>query len=330
MKFKLIIILFTIITFSACSNLAKDTNAKPISIESLSQQIEKEPKQADLYFQRAKLYRKKLDLTKSIEDMQYAIKLAPDSVSYYMELADLFMQTGNIKNTLGILTKVTSLAPQDENAWIKIGEIYLIQKQYQEVFNFANKALAANPYSHRAFFLKAYSYKEMGDTNQAIFQFQECLKQDPSNYEANIELGILFMALKNDIAITYFKNAKQIDSLKTDAYYDLGLFYQNTDRLNEAIDEYKEIIRLNPKFPYSYYNIGYIYLELLKIADQAIPYFTKAIEADQKYMEAYYNRALSYERLGDVLNAQQDYKAALLLKPNYERAIDGLNRVQSQ
>jgi tetratricopeptide (TPR) repeat protein len=245
-----------------------------------------------------------------------------------MQLADLFMKSGQVKNTIAVLKKVNAIAPDYSEAWIKLGEVHLMFKQYQDVFNYSNKALENDPYNDKAYFLKAYAYKEMGDTNNAINSFQQCVKFNTKHYEANIELGLMFMSLKNPLAISYFNNAIAIDSNKIDAYYDLGMYYQENDELNEAIATYKKLSEVDPKFPSSYYNIGYIYLELLNISDMSIPYFTKAIAANPQYFEAYYNRGLAFEKLGNVFNAQNDYKYALQLNPNYEKAIIALNRVQ--
>lgn len=325
--FNITFILYLIVTISACEN-NKAVNKKSNNIEELSQKIEDNPKKLDLYIDRAILYEKKNDLNKAIADYQQAISIAPDSVVYYMKTADLFLKLGQIKNTLGVLKKVTEIAPNNAEAWVKIGEIHLMFKKYNDVFKYANKALDANPYSDKAYFLKAYAFKETKDTNNAIHNFQQCLKQNPSNYEANIEVGILFMGLRNILAINYFKNAISIDSTKIDAYYDLAMFYQNNDMLNEAMSTYKKINKINPNFPNSYYNIGYIYLQMLNISEESIPYFEKAIEVKQDYYQAYFNLGLAHEKLGDIMNAELNYKKALRINPNYTRAITALNRVQ--
>ena len=314
---------------ASCQNNEKPKASKVLTIDLLNKQLDENPKDLTLLEKRAKYYDSKANYSAAITDLQTALNLAPDSVCYYLQLADLFLKTGSISNTMGLLKKVTELDPQNDEAFLKIGEINLMYKKYADVFTNANKALEINPYNDKAYFLKAYTYKEMGDTNRAIDNFQQCLKNNPNHYESNIELGILFMKIKNDLAITYFKNAINIDSTKVDAYYDLGLYYQSSDYLNEAIGTYKKIIKINPNFPNSYYNIGYIYLELLNISDKSIPYFSQAIKVSPNYYEAYFNRALAFEKLGDVLNAKEDYKAALRINPNYEAAQLALSRVES-
>ena len=208
-----------------------------------------------------------------------------------------------------------------------MGEISLMVRKYEDVFDYANKMLQIDPYNAKAFFMRAYTYKEMGDTARAIENFRETVKYDPENYNAFVELGVVFSALGNPITIEYFQNAIAIDSTNEIAYYNLAMYYQNNDYLNEALDIYRDLIQMKPEFQYSYYNIGYIYMELLKVPDEAIPYFNQAILINPTYFEAFFNRGLCYEILGDVYRAQDDYNTALKINPNYDKAREGLNRV---
>ena len=329
MKITILLISIFIFTIVSCQNADNSDQGKELSIEDLTLLIEKNPDQVDLLNKRAQLYVQKSDLNMAVADLTKATNLSPDSISYYMQMAELFMKMGQMNNTLGILKKVTEIAPRHIPAWIKLGEIHLMYKKREEVFIFANKALEIDPYNDEAFFLRAYNYKEMGDTNKSIENFQQCLKNNPQNYEANIELGNMFSALRNELAIIYYKNAIQIDSTNIDAIYNLGLFFQNNDMLNEAINTYKHLNDIDPKFAYSYYNIGYIYLQLLNISDKAVPYFTDAIKVKPDYYEAYLNRGLAFEKLGDVFSAKQDYQSALQINPDYMKAIESLNRVES-
>ena len=61
--------------------------------------------------------------------------------------------------------------------------------------------------------------------------------------------------------------------------------------------------------------------------EAAVDYFTRTIEMNHEYVEAYYNRGFAYELLKDVENSRRDYEKVLELYPNYELAIDGLNRI---
>ena len=60
---------------------------------------------------------------------------------------------------------------------------------------------------------------------------------------------------------------------------------------------------------------------------KALEYFTRAINANPKYAEAYFARGACYQELNDKANASADYQMCLQLKPNYEPAVEGLNSI---
>ena len=49
---------------------------------------------------------------------------------------------------------------------------------------------------------------------------------------------------------------------------------------------------------------------------EALQAYTKAIETEPDYSDAYYSRALAYDDLGDVENAMKDYQKTIALNPN--------------
>ena len=53
-----------------------------------------------------------------------------------------------------------------------------------------------------------------------------------------------------------------------------------------------------------------------------------AINIDKNYAEAYYNRGYTYELMNDFDNARKDYKMAMQIKTNYQKAIEGMNRLE--
>jgi tetratricopeptide (TPR) repeat protein len=329
---KIVPILFIISLFIySCdgqNNKSAETNTKSLdSLALMHKKIEEDPTNAVYLAKRAQKYQEANKLNLAIADIQAAINIDPENTQYYMSLADYFMAAGQLKNAMGVLKTVLSKDPKNIDALLKMGEINLMVRKYKEVFVFANAALDHDPYNARAYFMRAYTYKELGDTAASIENFMQCLKNDPENYNANIELGVLYSAKKDALAIDYFKNALAIDSISEIAYYNLGMFYQNNDYLNEALDTYRTLMKVQPKFPYSYYNTGYIYMELLKVQDEAIPYFTKAIEVRPDYAEAYFNRGLCYEILGDIQRARTDYMQALNIRHNYPKALEAINRI---
>jgi protein O-mannosyl-transferase len=78
-----------------------------------------------------------------------------------------------------------------------------------------------------------------------------------------------------------------------------------------------DVIKNYKNVPTAYYNMAEDYFLVDWDLNGAIPLFTKAIEADPKYAEAYINRGLVYYYKGDNKMALKDYAAAEKINQNF-------------
>ena len=69
-----------------------------------------------------------------------------------------------------------------------------------------------------------------------------------------------------------------------------------------------------------YFNRGYEYFKQHGNSDQVISDYTKAIEINPNYAEAYCKRGISYQCQGNVNQAISDYTKAIEINPNYAEA----------
>jgi tetratricopeptide (TPR) repeat protein len=208
-----------------------------------------------------------------------------------------------------------------------MAEMSLVIRDYDKTLYYIDRALKVDELESKAYLLRGVVMIENGDTVRGIKNFMKAIDVNQDYFEANLQLGILYAAKKNELAIDYFNNAINISPGNIDVMYYLAMFYQETGRFEKAIQEYNVILENDPEFYISFYNIGYINLVHFNDYESAIEYFTKAIDIKPDYAEAYYNRGFAYELLQDVENSQKDYRKTLELHANYEKAIEGLNRI---
>ena len=57
----------------------------------------------------------------------------------------------------------------------------------------------------------------------------------------------------------------------------------------------------------------------------SVNYFSDVIVTNKDYYKAYYARGICYEKLGDIINAERDYRTALRIFPDYQDARSQLN-----
>ncbi len=111
-------------------------------------------------------------------------------------------------------------------------------------------------------------------------------------------------------------------------YVNRGIARMRQGKLTQANEDYGRALDISPEMGEAYLNIGaaHIYGEDFSAAIEALD---KAIELEAKDLHAaHYNRAIARENLGDVEGAYVDFRQALELKPDWERAQRQLARFE--
>ena len=129
---------------------------------------------------------------------------------------------------------------------------------------------------------------------------------------------------KLDEAVAYYKAS--LDVLPTaEAHTFLGWTYSFMDRLDDAIEECKKAIAIDPEFGNPWNDIG-AYLIQQGDPEAAIPYLERALVAQryETYHFAHVNLGRAHLLLGRFGEAGQAFKRALEVEPGYEPARDAL------
>lgn len=310
------------------STATADTTAASRALSEISAKIQSDPNNADLLYQRSRMLMSARDFNKSMDDIRKALSIDSSKATYFIQLADLYFISNKTQLSKQNLEKAIVLDPSNMDANMKLAEIYFYVKQYDKSIAFLDGVLKADVHNAKAYFMKGMNFKEKGDTNDAISSFQTTLEQNQTYYSAYMQLAIIMHSRSNPLALQYYDAAIRLDPKSEEAFYGRGLYFQDHDELDKAIQDYTTLSQINPKNKQAYFNLGYLHYTYLKVYDQAVKHYTQAIACDSYYAEAFYNRGLSYEAMGNIEAAKQDYEKALSLRPDYALAANGLKRVQ--
>ena len=305
----------------------KDRLEQTDALDSLSNILAKDSLDPVVLHERARLYLERGMVNEALGDLARALEIRPGNSDIYLTLADAYLMMGKIPNCIEALQKAEQLDPANNDALLKLAEIYLVLQDYQNTHDYVRKALDLDTRNPRAYFIRGYALMETGDTTAAIRSMQNALDQDQEYYEAAVQLGVLLSETGNPLAEEYYEAAIAIDPNRDAAYYLLGMHYQELERMAEALQIYERLMTVNPGFKEAYYNSGYIFLVHYEDFQKAIAYFNQALDQDARYIDALYNRGFAYELSGDYPSARRDYQQVLEIRPNYELAVNGLNRL---
>jgi len=147
------------------------------------------------------------------------------------------------------------------------------------------------------YFRLAFEYQMQGDFSQAIFFYKKSLEQSPS----------------------------------AEAFTFLGWTYSFMGLWDKAIDSCKKAIEIDPELGNPWNDIGAYYIELGKL-DEAIPYLEQAAQCE-KYDSPYYphfNLSRIYRKKGMLKRSQEELEKSLRHNPSYQPAKDALEKLQRE
>ena len=146
-------------------------------------------------------------------------------------------------------------------------------------------------------------HKEISKELELLFYISEKVRTI-QHAVSNNKLGIVFLE-KNlfDEAIEEFKRALHVDPDFTEGYNNLGYVYIKKNMLNEARDMFIQGIEKNANYADLHKNLGVTYFLLNDFRD-AIKELSKAIEINPDYVDALFNLSLVY--LKSIVDDLQD------------------------
>ncbi|MBR8832245.1 MAG: hypothetical protein N5P05_003497 [Chroococcopsis gigantea SAG 12.99] len=163
-------------------------------------------------------------------------------------------------------------------------------------------------------------YLRTGREKEGIKLLKTGLKANTANqhilYELHYHLANAYTREKNyDAAIKHYGKALQqpiMPQLKLGAYNNLGGLLQILGDLQNSLQAYEAVVKIDPGFAMGYYNLG-MALKNLGQLPRAIEAYEKAIELNPSYAVAYQNLAVAWLKAGDFSQSCVCFQAALEL-----------------
>jgi len=160
------------------------------------------------------------------------------------------------------------------------GKDNFIEKNYQKALSNFKYAAQLDPYNGRILLNLGATYYGLGIYNEA----EKALKSSKKYYnDRNIyrNLGLCYMKLKRfQEAEEELKHAIYLDPKFTKAYFDLGLLYFEKGNYEKAIEQWGKILEIDPNFTENYVvlaNLGIVYNKK-QMPDKALEYFLEALK----------------------------------------------------
>ena len=171
---------------------------------------------------------------------------------------------------------------------------------------------------------KAITAHQDGSLEEAERFYQQVLKAQPKNLDANNNIGVLLFSLgRLDEAEAIFKKIIEIKSDFSEAHFNLGKILDKLNRLDEAVLSFKKVIEFKPDYLEAHNNLALVLSKLNKFTESASSY-KKVIELKPDYVDAHSNLGVILNKLGNLEEAEVSFKKAITFKPEFVEAHNNL------
>jgi tetratricopeptide (TPR) repeat protein len=158
--------------------------------------------------------------------------------------------------------------------------------------------------------------------------YRTTIARNPACWMAYCNLGsILYEGNRIPEAMDLFKQALRIKPAA--AHYSLGNSLFLRGRTSQAIEQYEQALRINPNYAEAHNNLGNALL-LTGRTPEAIDQFKQALQINPDYAEAHNNLGNALVQIGRTSEAIGEYKQALRISPNSASTHNNLGAALAQ
>ena len=254
----------------------------------------------------------------------FVVMFSITSASIILFLINLFANKGfrpssdfpYIKNEFKTKKDQFDKNEKDFNYFFKFAKINDLKKDYEAGLYFINEAIKINPYSDKAYYLKAGLLYDLNRFQEVITVINKAIEINPKDPKYFYLRGISNSRLGNsEFAIGDLKKSISIDNKNPDILKVLAQMYFQIDNFELAKKYLSDFISLKPQDYEGYYLLG-VTLQKLNDHPNAIKQFDKTIELNPRNANAYFNRAFSHWYIGNPEKSCGDYVSAQTLGIN--------------
>lgn len=232
------------------------------------------------------------------------------------QLAFYYEKKKNFGKAVEFFKSVLVINKGSIRSLLHLGVIFKTAKEYKKAFKCFRAVLELEPNNSIANYGIARVYQIMGENdNDTIEHFLKCIKVDPTNIKAYIQIGIIYLKNKNvQKSLTYLSKAYEIDQKNILCLVGLGNVYQEMKDLEKAENYLKQAYHLDHNNVNALCCYGDVLFCLGKY-DEAIKKYEKALKSTD-IAEVHFNIAHCYYLVEQFDYAVSHYISALKIKKN--------------
>lgn len=259
------------------------------------------------------------DAQKGFEEALRLTRSPADSLAVEMLYGRYLLDMGKKQEAVAAFGKALDASRNSEEALSWRAEALAELKEWTQAESDALAALKESPGDKRAALLLVRIYRGLGNTDKAQ-EYAEIVQKLAAAEDAHFALGrslrdslgeVEPLLLKGDYAAATTRYEAIVKMLPTfyEAYFDLGMCYSQTGRLQDAEAAFRKYLSFQPVSADGHASLGVLLLEENRGMD-AIPELKEAIQIDPSLIEARKALANEYLQIAKPQNAVEVLRPA--------------------
>jgi len=284
-------------------------------------QLQELNEKAILYFQEG-------NIGEALKLVNESLTIDAKNTTSLLLKGDIYFESNLSRSSKDLWMECVQIDSKNIDCRIRLAYLYRAIGDYDLSEKYLDEVLNIDSNNGNAYYYKALNSSDLADVDQAIIWLQYALESGYENAETYLALASLLETSDRILALEYYSVVLKKYPNDDRVLHNVGLFHQNNNEINKAIDLYTRAIVLNKNSYNTYYNLGHLHQEL-KLYNKAASYFLKALEINPLYHESAYGVGYCFESVGDISNALYYYKKALEIKEDYKPASDRINSINN-
>jgi tetratricopeptide (TPR) repeat protein len=204
----------------------------------------------------------------------------------------------------------------------RMGAIHLNDRKFTdalEELTIAVDIYSKEPSYHNALGL---AYFAKGMNQEAESRMKEAIRLNREFSEAHVNLSAVYLVEGEwDKAISESREALKNIFYRTPelAHFNIGWGYYNKGEYEEALENFKKAVELNPRYSRAYYDMGLTMEEMNRIKDSIVAY-KEAIKVSPDYLDAHYSLGLALLKNKENRRALKAFEKVVEIAPESEQA----------
>jgi len=264
---------------------------------------------------------------RAIEEFQKSLDLDPRLDETEILLALSYFDTGQLQRAIPLLEKAYQRKKDDPDVAAHLGLAYLREQQADKALVVISHWAEIQPDSPEALYFKGKAAQYVASDT-----FARLTKVAPDSYRTfQLEAEMLRQRGLAPAAINEYKKAIAQKPDAAGLHYALGTLYREVGRLDEALTEFNQELRITDD-PLTYYWIGDVYLQQNNM-DRAQQSLLKALTIQPGLIGAELDLAKTYQAQGKTAQAVKMLQAVIASDPDQQEAhylLFGLYKEQGQ